>query len=639
MVRIVATWVLGGLLWAGAPASAEESFSDFSELDLENLLDQVVVTASRRAQKSNEAPVATYVVTAEDIRRFGAATIPDALRLVPGLEVMSPSLTNASVSARGLNEIAANTMMVLIDGRSVYAEFNGLVLWEMLPIDLNDVESIEVTRSPASALYGANALAGVINIITFDPGDDVGITVNSSASEFGSSRISGALSGRRGNDVAYRFSGGYQHTDHVGPLDYLGYSPRLNGDVRWELDRSTLSLSAGQAGGRSRSFPISLGSAIWIGGRHRYARADYSRGDYRFRAYWNHYNLDLDPEAATPVTPLTDLRTDSVDLEYQQTLEVDDRHLLSWSANYRHNLVDWTMLPRNYGQDLYGLAVNDEWRLSRRWIASAGVRFDHHPLTDGTLSPRASLLFTPRERHTLRVLFSQAHRNPTFLESYLRFEGETTLPGFPLQLNGNRDLVPEGITAFEASYQGMLAEPLLLTVEAFHNAVEVALVDTYSSPPAPVPGVPREYRFLNTKDLDATGGEIAVGWTPTPRVRLLADYAYTWIENAQTGRRVLTAPRYKASVALTVRPAARVSVHAATRFVSRTEFEYDEGMATRTGSAGDYLVTDLGMGYRAWGDRIELAAGVQNLFDDRYREYAAGIDFRRRIFATAGVRF
>lgn len=639
----IGTLIATAWLAMAGPVLAEDSFTDFSELDLENLLDQVVVTASRRAQKVSEAPVATFVVSAEDIRSSGAATVPDALRLVPGLEVMSPNLTNSNVSARGLNEIAANTMMVLINGRSVYAEFYGVILWDMLPVDISDVKSIEVTRSPGSALYGANAFAGVINILTYDPGEDPGVSVATAAAEYGSNQVAGAVSGWRGDDVSYRVSGGYHHVDHVDPAGAMGYAPRFNADVRWDRDESSWSMSAGQAGGRSRSMPTALGSAIWVDGHHRYVRADHQRGRGRLRAYWNHFKLDLDPERATSFTPLADLQTDSFDLDYQRSHDLGDAHLLTWSANYRHNAIDWTILPQNYAQDIFGLAVNDEWRIGDRWIASGGVRYDHHPLVDGTVSPRASLVFAPRPRHTLRALVSQAHRNPTYLESYFRFEGISSSTGMELLLLGNQDLAPEEITAFEVGYQGMWTDDLMVTTDLFHNrmrdAVEITLVGTHPSPPAPVPGIPSEYQFLNSKDLDATGGEIAVGWTPTPRIRLLANYAYTWIEDAESDRRVLTAPRYKANLALTVRPVERVSFFAATRYVSETEFSFASGNSITTGSSGDYVVTDLRVGYETWERRVDLALGVHNAFDTRYREYAEGIEFRRRVFATVGARF
>lgn len=150
-------------------SSGQEDFEDFEELSLEDLLEIEVVTAAKKAQKISQAPAAMYVITDEDIRQSGATSIPDALRMVPGIDVMEITATDFVINARGFNKEMSDKMLVLIDGRSVYWDFYGLVVWDSFPINLEEIKRIEIVRGPGSALYGANAFSGVINILTFLP--------------------------------------------------------------------------------------------------------------------------------------------------------------------------------------------------------------------------------------------------------------------------------------------------------------------------------------------------------------------------------------------------------------------------------------------------------------------------------------
>ncbi len=168
------------LLFSQTFAIAEE-YEDYLELDLEALMNIEVVTASRRAQKISEAPNAISVITAEDIRRSGAVDLPDLFRMVPGVDVVNVHGSTYGVSARGLNERFSQRMLVMIDGRSIYTTFFGGVFWENDQIFLEDIKQIEVIRGPGATMWGANALNGVINIITKDPEEDQGFLVTGRA--------------------------------------------------------------------------------------------------------------------------------------------------------------------------------------------------------------------------------------------------------------------------------------------------------------------------------------------------------------------------------------------------------------------------------------------------------------------------
>lgn len=146
--------------------SEQKEFQDFEELSLEDLLEIEVVTAAKKVQKISEAPAAMYVITEEDIKQSGATTIPDVLRIVPGIDVMEITATDFAINARGFNQEMSNKMLVLIDSRTMYWDFYGLIAWDSFPIALEEIKRIEIVKGPGSALYGANAFSGVINILT-----------------------------------------------------------------------------------------------------------------------------------------------------------------------------------------------------------------------------------------------------------------------------------------------------------------------------------------------------------------------------------------------------------------------------------------------------------------------------------------
>ena len=164
------SFLLTGLLLIFSTAfAAEEDFKDFAELDLEELLNTTVISASKHEQKLHDSPNAIHVITEEEIKRSGAVDLPDLFRSVPGVDVVNVYGNSYGVSSRGFNERFAQRMLILIDGRSVYTSFFGGVFWENEQVFLEDIERIEIIRGPGGSIWGANAVNGVINIITKDP--------------------------------------------------------------------------------------------------------------------------------------------------------------------------------------------------------------------------------------------------------------------------------------------------------------------------------------------------------------------------------------------------------------------------------------------------------------------------------------
>jgi len=213
---------------------ADEDFKDFAELDLAELLNTEVFSASKRVQKISEAPNAISVITAEEIKRSGAVDLPDLFRMVPGVDVINGYGGGYGVSARGFNEQFARRMLVLIDGRSIYTTLFGGVFWENEQVFLEDIKRIEVIRGPGATLWGANAVNGVINIITKDPEEDQGFMVTG---KFGSknfrenvTRYSDSLSDK----FSFSLTGGFREDEGTRGIHDYRRVPKATGRANME---------------------------------------------------------------------------------------------------------------------------------------------------------------------------------------------------------------------------------------------------------------------------------------------------------------------------------------------------------------------------------------------------------------------
>lgn len=215
--------LLAGILIVSAghtstQASTHSSARDFADLSLEELMMETVTSVSKREQRRTDSAAAVTVLTNDDLRRSGATTIPDALRMVPGLNVNSVNSSQWAVSARGFNQVFSNKLLVLMDGRSVYTPLFSGVYWDSLPTTLEDIDRIEVIRGPGATIWGANAVNGVINIVTRDARDTQGVMLYG-----GGGNLHPAMSGVRygdqiGENTYYRVFGGYHSKDDY-PLD------------------------------------------------------------------------------------------------------------------------------------------------------------------------------------------------------------------------------------------------------------------------------------------------------------------------------------------------------------------------------------------------------------------------------------
>ncbi len=441
--------------------------------------EEVVVTASRRAQTALEAPYATTIITSEEIRLSGATSIPELLRRVPGADVMRMGVGSANISFRGFNQRLANKVLVLIDGRPEYHDWLGLTFWSSLPVGLEEISRIEVIRGPGSALYGANAMLGVINIITRDPGTGPRAEFNVTGGT--GSVASGSFIGSGGSDrLRYRASVAYDQAAKWS-RDYADDRPdvrfnfgdsslglrtaRANLDTRWYAQKG---LEIGAAAGVNQAYqevyPFGLLRNFGFDGLTGYVKTDVTAGPVKVKLFWNHLNSDSGPqyEPIGQRSILTHVRSNVFDAEalFSQDFQLLGRHNFVVGVSGRIKNIDWDYLDESQSELHAAAFVQDEWRIVDPFRIVASWRLDRHPLLDGgkpgiAQSPRLSALWLPFEGHAFHASYATAFRAPTFLESYVGVRVPVPgVPGSSVLTRGSTALKPERLTAYELGYHG-----------------------------------------------------------------------------------------------------------------------------------------------------------------------------------------
>lgn len=475
----------------------------------------LVVTASRTEQSIAAAPAAVTVLTDLDIERTPGDDMGDLLRNVPGLNVSQISARDINVTGRGSTNTLANTQIAMLDGRSTYLDFFGITMWDLLPIQAEEISQIEVIRGPGSALYGANAMSGVVNVISKRPADMTGTTV------VVGTEYANAVHAHGDEDFAYKISGGYFEEDAYDrptgqvpgsnpPQTYPDYvnegtvQKRLNARFDWGLaDDSYVTVGAGiaETDGIMHSgigpFDIDRGAEL------SYLQADWYRGDL-------HVGVSaqmLDGNATNLLTLSSNGQplgfrfiNDTYNIDISNSHVLGQRHLLTYGGNLRSHEFDLTIAPLADSKDEAGLFVQDDIELTDRLRWVVGLRYDDiDPLSDTVLTPRTSLIYAMSPQHSFRISYNEAFRTPSTVNNYLEVSILQSLaPGIGVTADayGNPDLREESLEAYEIGYVGSLDNGMDLTIALYRNettdSIDFYVADYYgpTNLPTPLPGWP-----------------------------------------------------------------------------------------------------------------------------------------------------
>ena len=411
------------------------------------LTDVVVVTASRREEQLINAPATMTVLTAEMLENAPGHNVADLFRQVPGLNTAQTSARDVNLNTRAATGTLSDSHLALLDGRSVYQDFFGFVLWDLMPVNTDEIKQVEIIRGPASAVWGANAMNGVVNVITKTPREMLGTSVSFGLGQFTRSLgreefSSGGLftmyathAEAPSDRLAYKITAGLFTQEALprprGTVPGTGapYPPFMNRgttqprfDARVDYDfpdgQQRLIVSGGVAA-TDGIIHSGLGPFdIQPGARLSYGKANYHRGAFQAQVFVNVFDGDapalLQRTGDGQVLPFT-VETLAFDASFSNAQIVGTQHLLSYGGSYRHNGFDLSLAPRGDVRKEGGLYIQDEIFLSDRFRWVIGTRLDWFDILDKTvLSPRTTFMFKPRSDHTLRVSFNQAFRAPPF---------------------------------------------------------------------------------------------------------------------------------------------------------------------------------------------------------------------------------
>lgn len=527
---------------------------------LESLVTQSVVTTAPAAMAMEvtsvtrnestvaKSPAAIYVITDEMIRRSGARSVPELLRTVPGVQVARIDSNRYAIGIRGSNDQFADKLLVQIDGRSVYTPLFAGTYWDVQDVLLEDVERIEIIRGPGATVWGANAVNGIINVITKSSRDTIGaFAEGGSGTEehgFASARIGGAL----GDGLTYRLYGKwFDRDDGFDPAGYIedDWTQSRGGfRIDWEAsDCDTFTLMGDAYAGVSDftavrpafppvgglfAFPSRFAERVHGGNvllRWRHEIDDDS--DWQIQAYYDRTEREH---------TLGGYRADNdtVDVDFQHHFWANDRHEITWGAAYRNNrdrIRDapfWVELdPNRRADDLFSYFVQDQITLADdQWYLTLGSKFEHNDYTSFEFQPSARLLWTPSQRETIWAAVSRAVRTPARINEdiLLTIPTSATLPVFAT-LAGVRDVNSEQLLAYEIGMRRQETDRWFWDATAFYFQYEDLFAPV---PQAPVIGVPTfaPFLLLNAQDAHAYGFEVATDYAVTPCWKLRGGYSF-----------------------------------------------------------------------------------------------------------------
>ncbi|GAB4349326.1 MAG: hypothetical protein Kow0099_32330 [Candidatus Abyssubacteria bacterium] len=601
----------------------------------------IVISATKREQPITESPSSISIITAEDIRRSGATNIPDLLRRVAGLDVLRVTPSDAQISARGFNESNNNDMLVLIDGRSAYVDFFGIVVWDDLPIVLEEIERIEIIRGPGSALYGANAFSGVINIITKSPEQAKGTTLSATVGEFDTYMWT-FMNADVLDKWSYKVVSSWQETNSFDDRDRNDHEMfKGNGLVRYEFDADqAIYFSAGVNEGDGNT--LTRVSRFDREGTLGYAKINYDYENWKFQAFYNLLDIDVVAEGDTNERSIVN---NVFDYEMQHTLEPLDNHVITWGFNYRHNRVtSHEIIGNDEQEDLLSLFVQDQYKALDNMAFTFGVRFDSHPLTGVHISPRASAVYEPWESHIFRASVARAFRNPSFVESFL----DLNIAGGVIA-TGNRDLDAEEMTSFELGYQTRFMDNRLqFKIDTFYNIVDEII--EFRQPdfnPVPPPPPPITFDFANEGRALAYGGEVSLEYHFSDRLQGYANYSYQELKAKsdgvqfqlnEEGELIDSSPRHKINVGLYGELKNGLNGSVDLNFVDDVTFGFFDPESQPVPfqptevELDDYTRVDVRLGYKFPDRDVAASLILQNAFDDEHREFPTGEEFDRQVF-------
>lgn len=625
----------------------ESSVEDLTQLGLEDLLNIQVTSVSKTPENLNDAAAAIYVISQEDIRRSGVNSVAEALRLAPGLQVARIDSNKWAISARGFNDRFSNKLLVMIDGRSIYTSMFSGVYWDMQDLILDDIDRIEVIRGPGAALWGANAVNGVIHIITKKAADTQGGLLSALAGTEDHNITQFRYGAALGEDASYRFYGKFFDRDHFsnkngGAADDEWSGGRAGFRMDWapspqdELMLQT-SLYTGEAK-TSELLPVPtapywqpfLGDDDYYGGfiLTRWERELSTNSSLSLQTYYDHDRRD---------NSFADTTRHTFNIELEHDFPLTDRQEFTWGLGYRLVADDnddtdiFMVSPSSRNDQLINAFIQDKISLIEdALVLTLGNKFEHNDYSGFEIQPSGRLSWSPHEQHRLWGAVSRAVRTPS------RFEHDVRFPLFPVEPMSGRNPLPIPVLAFAEGEEAFDAEDLLayelgyrfLASDQFTFDAAV-FYHQYKSLRSGTPGLltlsgdglygVAPILAGNQLDGETYGVELALEYAPAEWSRWTL--AYTWMDiqlHLDSGNPIIDVlsdengtPHHQASL--------RHSLDISENVELDLWLRYSDQLPNL--GVPSYVTLDVRLGWNP-SENFELVVGAQNILNDSHQEFS-----------------
>ncbi len=626
-------------------------------------MNESVTSVSKKETSLDQSPAAISVITWDDIRRLGITSLPEALRLVPGLEVARVSANQWAISSRGSNAQYTNKLLVLMDGRSVYTPLFGGVYWDTQDLVLEDLERIEVIRGPGATLWGANAVDGVINITSKNSRDTQGWLVSSTFGTEDQPSVSLRYGGAVGSNFHYRAYVKYFNRDGLvtpagdGAPDAwdsirggfrTDWTPSADDLITFQGDYYSMH-TGGFATVPLLTPPFSQTSETENHNRGgnvlgRWTRTFSDQSRLSLQAYFDHFHYEALGASES---------RDTADVQLEHRFPILAWNDVIWGLGYRSTTDEFTnssivgLNPSSANLNLLSAFVQDEITVVPKHLRLIlGSKFERNDYTGWEIQPSARLLWTPTERQTVWASASHAAGTPSRIHRSGRFNaGAFQSPFGPVlaELRGNSNIVSETVDAYELGYRIEPARNLSVDLAAFYNVYDnlfnaVAGVPQFTATPSPHLLIPLD--LTNTLAGESYGVEATVQWKPVERWRLTANYSWLQVFSPGLVNATKPDPEQRVSVRSYLDLPWNLELNGFASYVNSVEAL---NQSNTTAVIPAYLRVDAGI---VWRPRPALEIGIwgQNLLDNQHPEFtsqgtSAITEVPRSVVARFTLRF
>jgi iron complex outermembrane receptor protein len=635
---------LGVLMAVTVSAQVSQNIPDVTAITLEDLMNLQVTSVSKRTQKLANAAAAIFVITQEDIRRSGASSIPEALRMVPGLEVARIDENKWAIGSRGFNGRFDNKLLVLIDGRSVYTPLFSGVYWNVQDVMLEDVDRIEVIRGPGATLWGANAVNGVINIITKPAKSTQSALLTAEAGTEERASGSARFGGKLGHDNYFRVYSKYfkwePSVDSTGTNDADGWdavrggfrldsspsaadSLTLQGDLYQSKYGETLTV-ASLTPPFSSTFPnngsFSGGNIL---GRWNHA---FSKSSMTLQTYYDKTNI---AEGSVLVD-----HQNIYDIDFQNDVHVGDSHEILWGLGYRSiqdnnsSSFSVSLQPDHRSLNLFSAFVQDEVDLlDKRLRVTLGSKFEHNDFTGFELEPNARFLWTLTKDQSVWAAVSRAVRTPAITEEGLRLNSTVIPPGASplptvIAVFGSNQFKSEDLLAYELGYRVQATSAFSTDIATFYNKYTNLRTAEPGAPFLEANPTPTDIVVPFIAGNKMSGGtygiELFADWRVLPKWRLIGSYSYLQMKIQKNNDSLDPTPDNPDGASPRHQFYVRSSLDLPKKWELDSTLRFVDSLPAL--NIGSYYSLDARLGWRP-ATGLELSVGGQNLLNSQHLEF------------------